>query len=134
MDHYLTEAVEELRQKTKYWSEYYCGGLNYLLSYAAAGRLQFFALLRGSAVTAVTAVEISPVYDLTNPDGRAAVVLATINLYTLLAAVRRSLPPYLLPAGKELSRDDPNGFKRTLYAPPYTQCQLVFSYDIESAS
>ncbi|CAL8463705.1 g3239 [Coccomyxa elongata] len=113
VDHYLKDAVADLTRKTARSSEYYNCGLDYLLSYAAAGRfLQFFALLGGSVITPV---EISPVYDLTLPDDWASLVLVTINLYTLLAAVQRSLPCYVLPAGWEmLSREDPRGFKRAL--------------------
>ena len=99
VDHFLKDAIADLTRRTARSSQYYCGGLDYVLSYAAAGRLlQFFALRGGSVITPV---EISPVYDLTVPDDRAALVLATINLYTVLAVVQRSLPSYVLPAGWE---------------------------------
>lgn len=128
----LADAVADLTATTGCWSEYYYGHLDYLLSYAAAGRyLQLFALRRGSPVTAVS---ISPVYDLANLDDRAAAVLASFNLYTLLAAVHRSLPRYVLPAGKELTVEHPDGFTRTVYAPLHTQCPLVVSIVFEGSS
>ena len=108
--------MQDLQEKTAVWSTIFYGPLEYLLCYAAAGQhLQLTAIERGAHTRPVA---ISRSFDMTKPAGRAQIVLAAFNLYKLLSAVNSLLPAYVLPVGKDLTRNTGVGqhiFKRTLH-------------------
>ncbi len=111
--HLLWDAKEDLQRKTAVWSPLYYGDLSYLVCFAAAGAyFQFCAIQRGC--TSYT-TEIGPEFNMTLVNDRAWLVLATVNLYRVLAAVNASLPRYVLPAGKDLVCNHPQGYQRVMY-------------------
>ena len=98
VDHPLSDAVEDLCTKTAVWTPLYYGKLEYLLCFAAAGSgFQFHAIERGS----ISALPISPVFDMNHISDRADMVVAAVNLYRLLVKVDEELPRHVLPAGRK---------------------------------
>ncbi|CAL8469811.1 g9353 [Coccomyxa elongata] len=111
--HPLQDAKQDLQKKTAVWSPLYYGNLDYLVCFAAAGRLfQFCAIQRGCTSYPT---EIGPEFNITLPNHRARLVLAAVNLYRVLAAVSATLPRNVLPAGKDLVLNHPEGYQRIMY-------------------
>ncbi|CAL8464676.1 g4211 [Coccomyxa elongata] len=111
--HPLQDAKQDLQRRTALWSPLYYGDLSYLVCFAAAGAyFQFCAIQRG-CISYTT--EIGPEFNMTLVNDRAWLVLATVNLYRVLAAVNASLPRYVLPAGKDLVCNHPRGYQRVMY-------------------
>ncbi|CAL8469837.1 g9379 [Coccomyxa elongata] len=112
--HPLQDAKQDLQKKTSVWSPLYYGNMDYLVCFAAAGaRFQFCVIPRGCTSHPI---EIRPEFNMTLLNYRARLVLVAVNFYRVLAAISVSLPRYMLPAGKDLVFNHPQGYQRIMYA------------------
>ncbi len=88
--------------------------MDYLVCFAAAGA-QFQLCVIPCNCTSHP-IEVGPEFNMTVLNHRAELVLAAVNLYRVLAVICASLPRYVLPAGKDLVRNHPEGYQRIMYA------------------
>ncbi|CAJ0913014.1 6765_t:CDS:2 [Entrophospora sp. SA101] len=85
-------SVNELESKMKIWNVLFYGDVPYILAYAAAGyRLGFFAINNKKEL-----IKISKRFRLTDPKDRSQILKCVINIYCIIATLKKFVPKYFI--------------------------------------